>query len=261
MHNGEVNKFSQGDYSWDEARIFNDLAVQALGADHPLAHDIAGRLRGLVPVAPDTAGLGPTRDPRNPISCGDVKLTVGSDGSVAGLVIGGAEWATASSSLFALTYTTYNRKESWDPKVNLTAAEAEDAVWRPSTTRVLHNGTESPPSVGGPGAVWGAVRCRVVVEMAFAPSLHTKYGAPLTASLELDIDPPARSIAARLSWFNKSTTRLPESLMVSFHDQGLADHGWAYDVLGSWVGVGEVGRGTTNPFQRGVWDGIRYSRL
>ena len=148
-----------------------------------------------------------------------------------------------------------------DAKVNLTAAEAADAVWRPSTTRVLHNGTDSIDSTdsaaGIPRAVGGSAVCRIVVEMAFAPSLHAKYGAPLTASLELDVDPTAMSIAARLSWWNKSATRLPESLMVSFHDQAMADHGWAYDVLGSWVGAGEVGRGTTNPYQRGVWDGIR----
>jgi hypothetical protein len=30
-------------------------------------------------------------------------------------------------------------------------------------------------------------------------------------------------------------------------------------VLGSWVRADEVGQGTTNPYQRGVWSGVRYS--
>jgi hypothetical protein len=250
VHNAEYNKFSMGDYSWQEARVFNDLAIETLGPNHPLAKDIAARLRKLDAVVPDTTGLR-TAAVGSAIACGDdVEVVIGADGSVARLRVAGTDWASSMSSLFSLTYTTYNRNESWDPKVNLTAVDAEDAVWHPTVTQVLHNGTTAT----GP-----ATHCRIVVELAFAAPLHTKYGAPLTASLELDVLPKTHSIDARLTWYNKSTTRLPESLMLGFHDQGAPEYGWAYDILGEWVRPDEVGQGTTNPYQRAVWSGVRYS--
>ena len=75
----------------------------------PMSVSCCIALRGYLQpnVVPDSRLRG------NSIACGDVVVTVGNDGSVTGLAVAGVEWASAASSLFALTYTTYNRKESW----------------------------------------------------------------------------------------------------------------------------------------------------
>lgn len=251
VHNAKYNKFSMGDFSWQEARVFNDLAVETLDSNHPLAVDVASRLRNLDAVPPNVANLSASAL-NTPISCGpDVSLTIGNDGSVIGLRVKGTEWASPSAAIFALTYTTYNRKESWDTKTNLTSADAEDAVWHPTATAVFHNGSAAPTST----------TCSIIVKFGFPLALHAKYGAPTSVTLELSVKPTEASIDARLTWFNKTTTRLPESLMLSFRDQGMVGYGWAYDVLGSWVRADSVAQGTTNPYQRGVWQGIRYSDL
>ena len=154
----------------------------------------------------------------------------------------------ANASLMALTYVTYNTMETWDGKQNLTCEEEgcanpEDRVWVPSLVNVWHNCSSglrhhSPNTASGGGAreggateatvagtvvgtVAGTVAddgttCRVVSHSQFDPSLHAKYGAPLDVFVEYVLRPEDASVTASLLWFNKTTTRLPESLMLGF---------------------------------------------
>jgi hypothetical protein len=156
--------------------VFNDLAVQALGSNHPLAKDIVSRLLVLDATPPNTAGLSPVAPSARGGWCGDMELAVGDDGSLTRLRVvgkdsgGGENWASPNATLFALTYTTYNRKETWDTKVNLTAADAEDAVWHPTVSSVVSNLTAAPGDASS--------RCRVVIGMEFASKLHNQYVTP-----------------------------------------------------------------------------------
>jgi len=260
VHNARRNKFDQGDLSWIEARAFNALALGALPADHPLGKDVRSRLAQLAPREPATAGLTPVPAAQSgrPISCAGSTIAFGSDGALSALSFGSEAgrqpWASPTATLFALTYTTYNKMEPWDARVNMTCSEPgcanpEDRVWRPRLTALWHNGS-AVNSTGG--------ACRVVAELAFDDEAHRKYGAPLRTLTEYTLG--ASGLGASVTWWNKSATRLPESLMMGFAPPRRAGYGWAMDVLGEWVRPDEVlGQGGTAQLQRGIWRGARYT--
>jgi hypothetical protein len=246
--------------------------------------------------------------------CGAVQLAFGSDGAVIDLDFGdGIGWVSSVAPMVALTYVTYNQQETWDTKHNLTCdqpgcANPEDRVWAPTLMDIWYNATAVPsvasavPATmeGGTGgraeggiASAGAV-CRLVTKAKFVPEASTKYGAPMEAFVEYTVRESATAarpeqlgqqgqgeeqvapvVEVRLTWFNKSTTRLPESLMLGFSSrpaphkrEKVAENSagstaammdWALDVLGEWVHPHEVsGVGTTNQLQRGVWKGVKY---
>ena len=102
MHNREHNKFEAGDRSWIESRVFNALALDALGT-HPLAEDIRARLALMVPARPDLAGLVPLGAGQRGVVCGETSVGFGGDGAINHLVLGGVQWASTNATLMALT--------------------------------------------------------------------------------------------------------------------------------------------------------------
>ena len=254
VHNAEHNKFAMGDLSWIESRKFNELALEALEG-HPLATDIHSRLESLVASKPSIAGLRHITDVATPLKCGNLTMAFNrSTGAVAQL----AGLAEHSSPLFAIEYTTYNTKELWDTKKNLTCSEPgcpnpEDRVWVPALAGLWANTTAS--STGQEQA------CAVVAHLKFDAELHQKYGAPLSIYVEYTLrGTGSLSVDARVTAMNKSVTRLPESLTIKF-GVPMPGIGSQYDVLGEWVGPEEVGAGTTNVLQRGIGRGVRFGPL
>lgn len=249
VHNADENKFFMGDWSWLENRVFNSLALSALGANHTLTHDIRRRLADLVPRRPDVSML---RDVTNwadeDISCGPTRLRVASDGGLATLTRG----ASTARDLFQLTYVTYNEStETWDPRQNMTCeqegcANPESRVWVPETRSVHTNCTTDSDFSS----------CVVVAQASFDPHLHDKYGAMTDVFVEYTLYASGtNTISVDMSWFDKRTTRLPESVMLSFRptaSSAFSDetYGWAIDVLGSWVSTEDVSVfGSSNPYQ------------
>ncbi len=256
VHNQHFNKFFQGDMSWLEARKFNALALEAVGEHGGLADGIRRRLAELQPQAPELDGLRRLPEPiagavLRTDGGGDMEIAFAADGSVSRLVLssGGRDWASRNETLFALTYVTYNLWEKWDQKANLTCAEPgcanpEDKVWAPTLASVWHN-----CSAGRDDGVGG---CRIVTNLRLDPRCHAKYGAPTAVAVEYVLR--AGEVSVSLQWFDKRTTRLPESVMLSFFHRSDT---WSLDVLGRWVTATGVAAGTTNPWQRAVWTGAR----
>jgi len=244
VHNSKFNKFWQGDRSWLESRIFNQLAYDALKG-HPLQKIINEEMQKLhVDSPPLIAGLHPIKVNQGPIQCGRAIAIAlnASNGAISSLVYEQKEWA---SSLFDLTYVTYNRMEKWDTKKNLSDA-SQDRVWRPQLRRAWSDCLQSSSS------------CRIVTQSTFDTSMKRQYGSPSGVYFQYDISNGA--IEATLTWFNKSTTRLPESLMLNFKPYEGASWTYAFDVLGEWTLAKDVGGGTTNPWQRGIRSGFSASR-
>ena len=104
------------------------------------------------------------------------------------------------------------------------------------------------------------MQCKIITKLTFDTKLHERYGAPQDIYVEYDLFPNKNRIEVSFNIFGKRTTRLPESLYVSFEPNRFNNtkNHWELDILGSWVGVDEVGQGTTNALQRGVWRGARY---
>ena len=278
VHNGATNAFFQGDYSWIEARKFNALALEALGEYGGLAEEIRRELDELAAWKrrpPSTDGLArvPVVGAGAPISFGGMEIGLARDGSLGFVRLGEGKgdsvWADGSnnnSGLFQLAYVTYNAAEKWDGKVNLSCAEAgcanpEDKVWAPRLDGLWHNCSGGGGGGGGKEPAAAAASCRVVTRATFNTTAHDKYGAPTAVWGAYTLEPrrnASGSIAGALSWFDKRTTRLPESIMVSFRPKRRAGFRFEMDVLGEWVATSEVAAGTTNPWQRAVWRGVRY---
>jgi len=207
-----------------------------------LASKILQEWNELIPSVPDTSMLRRT----NKTDLGRISLNP-RDGSIAILSLGEKKF----ESMFELTYITYNETtETWDGKRNMTCNETGcanpvSAVWYPSLSEIYTNCSNTQQ-----------VGCHVVTRSEFNSSLHTKYGAPLTIYFEHVI--LQDRVKSTLQWFNKSTTRLPESLVLSFRPDCTNERVWESDVLGSFVRTDEVAIfGTTNPYQRAVWSGVR----
>ena len=84
------------------------------------------------------------------ISCGSMRVGLDSSGGISTLRLGSrqfdVDWAPRDSPILSLKYITYNRKELWDTKINLTCTEPGcpnpiDAEWPTRLTGLWHNGT------------------------------------------------------------------------------------------------------------------------
>ena len=216
VHNNKTNIFEFGELSWLEARIFNTLAIAA--APPALKSSIDARLRSIVeketvPVAP-VAGLTKAADPSLPVKCGvDASATFDvATASLSQLQLGTQSWR---GSLLRYTYVTYADDEAWDGRKDVKKlAQAEDKVWSAKVSAVYHNATRA----GGSGA------CRIVAVLATDPQAHSKYGAPSSGWLEMIIS--SKSVEATFQFRGKQTTRLAESMVVSFKPATVPEHHW-----------------------------------
>ena len=307
VHNAGINIFELGEISWLESRIFTSLGLAALrnasvsdtGA-HALAADIESRFLALDPAAPSVSELAvvPDQERLKTLACGSTGagLRFAANGTITSLSFGQTRGAPQSSwggggaaglGLLELSYVTYNTStESWDGRANMSCSEPgcanpESRVWSPLLGRVWRNGTRrESTTVMSSG---GTSSCRFVAELLFAPALSAKYGAPTHATVELVLDPTSRSMEASLVWYNKTATRLPESLMVSFRPAAAAAAAasaanaaeaeaaeafttpaaavageWELDILGGWTSPYDVGGGTTEQYVHAIWSGARY---
>lgn len=139
------------------------------------------------------------------------------------------------------------------------SAGAADAVWPPALAALYLR----QPAPGG--------ACSFAAQLALDPAAVAQYGGAQAVWLEVDVDAdasaPDPTLGVRLSWFNKTATRLAESAWLSFvpnvhvgggataerggggggrgragvrapapaHDAPAARSGWWLDVLGSRV--------------------------
>lgn len=258
VHNNQTNIFEFGELSWLEARIFNTLAIAA--APPALKSSIDARLLAIhekeaVAVAP-VAGLTKAADLSRPVRCGrDALVTFdAATASLSQLQLGGQSW---TGSLLRYTYVTYADDEAWDGRKDVKKlAQAEDKLWSATVSAVFHNAT-------GPA---GSGACRIVAVLSTAPEAHSKYGAPSSGWLEMIFHPSSNgkgdgtgpSVEATFQFRAKQTTRLAESMVVSFKPTALPEHLWSMDVLGEWVRPGEVVQGG-NYYQHAVNTGVKYA--
>lgn len=103
----------------------------------------------------------------------------------------------------------------------------------------------------------------VVVESSFNETLSGLYGAPSTIFTELTLRSTSRTLGVALKLFNKTTTRLPESMVVHFSSESVATtadsgYGWAMDVLGSAVDPYDVDPKGTN-WGHAIWHGVQLT--
>jgi hypothetical protein len=251
VHNNITNVFQFGELSWLEARIFNSLAIAA--APPALKASIKRRLGAIiakeaVPAASVT-GLTKLSDPRQPITCGDAAVTFDvATGALSQLRLGSGSQSWEGS-LLRYTYVTYADDETWDGRKDVKKlAQAEDKVWSANISAVYRG----PPRSG---------QCQIIAKLVTDSEAHHKYGAPSTAWLEMFLNPDAGTLEATFQFRGKKTTRLAESLVISFAPAAAdsdSEHHWSMDILGEWVRPEEVVQGG-NYYSHAVNTGVKYA--
>lgn len=255
IHSASKNIWESGELTWLEARVFTELAVDAIPAGSAWAVDVQKQLAMLSPkVPPSFAGLTAVSAPQpggspSTLACGEMIVAIDSSGALTSLRLTAAtvDWAAANSHpLMQLSYVTYNKLESWDTKLNLTCSEPGcpnpvDAVWHAQVSELYTNASESARSASLPGV------CMIVAKSVFSNHLHEDAGAPSTVWTTFTLTPQTRSVSVELSWVDKTTTRLPESLMLDFRPLApRSGYGWGMDILNETVRPNETASGTTN---------------
>jgi len=260
IHSASKNIWESGELTWLEARVFTALAVDAIPAGSAWALDVQKQLAMLSPkVPPPLAGLKAVSVPQpggspSILSCGEMVVAIDASGALTSLRLAAAtvDWATNAHPLMQLSYVTYNKLESWDAKLNLTCTQPGcpnpvDAVWHAQVSELYTNASQTENGDLLPGV------CMVVAKSAFSNHLHEDAGAPSTVWTTFTLNPKARSVFVDLSWVGKTTTRLPESLMLDFRPLAPRPaYGWGMDILNETVRPNETASGTTNQVRTAI---------
>lgn len=260
--------------SWVEQRRWGlDYAQQAL-MDHPLREVISAALEDLTPrwISPDrTEGW-------VPVGTGEVvqvgnRWEIGASnetGAITHLVDthSNTVWASAEEPLGEFLYQTFT---AYDHNTVFMHEYMSDSSYDPT-----QNGGHLNGDFGKPGLDKGCPKCEhlnmrpqlvgvwqrpnmtcpawsvpvndtslctmLLVQMQMSTFVHDDYGAPDRLLLEVAIPMQGARIALSMNLFNKTATRIPESLSVRFVPTALANGtaDVAASKLGSWVSPTDV---------------------
>lgn len=83
-----------------------------------------------------------------------------------------------------------------------------------------------------------ASACSFLVHSSLPAGLSVHYGAP--TDVWLSVSANSSGVSLSLSWFNKTTTRLPEAIWLQFNPLNSIEAHWSMDKLGEWIGSNEV---------------------
>ena len=274
--------------SWWEQRAWGfDFALQALPPAHPLRALALKEIADLNQPVPfggtfddaaaiAAAGFAPLADPAAPTACGDVSIAFdAATGAINHLADSSGKgapfsWASAGRLLLDFTYRTYSAAD-------LTTFQAQYSnLTKPPDWFARDfgkpNETFSTHSVWH-GALRGAWRSANASATTFLllsaiadPVAQLEYGAPAALVTRLVVAHAAAAGAPRVAatvWsVNKTATRMPETMFVSFApDNATATGEWEMQKLGQWQKtVGDVVAGGSQHLHGvSIGSGVRYN--
>ncbi len=259
-------QFQWVQYSWDEQRMFLQWAFDLLGDEHPLAKEILRRLENMVPTPPKTpdSALVPSEQWNQPFECGKWTLRFDGRGAIVSLVdtTSQREWASSDHPLALLRYETFgpdaftffaNRYSyEWPPDDGFSDAWGKPGLTAPPAAR-----RSWTPILGGMWKTEGKASCQFVLQTGLDPVAQTDYGAPQTLWTKLEVPKSGSALTLDLQWFNKTTTRLPESIWLQFQPKPAKREGWRLCKLGQAIDPLKVVV-NGNRHLHGVWEGVSY---
>ena len=200
-----------------------------------------------------------------PIACGnELTLTLDDTGAIIGLAQkSGTQWADAMHPLAAVRYKTYNKadvddfmdeycmdKASWvgkDYGKPGMPSDTQSKVWLPAMQAMYVK--RSVRASSNESYDTGAAVCSIVSYATFEDEAWQSYGAPQQVWSEYRVSAAGDTVAVKIGLFNKTRTRLPESMFVQWHplmgdsDCDGAATSWAARSLGAWVETTDVVNG------------------
>lgn len=133
-------------------------------------------------------------------------------------------------------------------KPGVESALPRSRVWLPKLDRVWREGSAEPADGGG---------CRFLLETSLPILAHKRYGAPRKLWVGVEVPKEEARVDVDLAWFDKTATRLPESLWVAFRPYRAGDDGWSLDVLGQRIDPRRVVVNGSRHLAA-VWGGVGY---
>ncbi len=260
-------QFQWVQYSWDEQRLFLQWALDLLGKDHPLAIDIRDRVKAMQPRQPTPSNTAevPAAQWNQPLECGQWSLRFDGRGAIVSLIDqpSGREWASPDHPLALLRYETF-APDSFNFFANRYSYE-----WPPDTT--AFSGAWGKPGLPAPPAARGSwtpvlnglwkiddeASCRFLLQTSLDPTTYTDFGAPRVLWTELEVPRSGSTLRLDLQWFNKTTTRLPETIWLQFQPKPAQREGWRLCKLGQAIDPLKVVI-NGNRHLHGVWEGVSY---
>eukprot|EP00698_Gefionella_okellyi_P007992 TRINITY_DN1960_c0_g1_i5.p1 TRINITY_DN1960_c0_g1~~TRINITY_DN1960_c0_g1_i5.p1 ORF type:complete len:711 (-),score=103.27 TRINITY_DN1960_c0_g1_i5:35-2167(-) len=258
VRNGE--NFRIMEHSWDEQRQYLYSAIDALG-DLPLASAIRNELSALHPQQPALTGYKrmAKSDLARPIDTGRLELAFdATNGAIIGLhdKHTGSQWASATHALGYFQYQTVSAKD-YDNFLDqyLYCDLPGPSETCPVTRLVLSmdfgkpnldlSQAESSLTVAALNDAWinseDSLVTRFLMHLRLSDHLIVNYGAPRDVWLSIAVATNSSEIALDVLVFNKTTTRMPESLWLSFNAQIKAPFtGWTVDKMGQAVSPYQV---------------------
>ena len=237
--------------SWVEKRRFLDPLppIQNSSAWSAFLDNQAARVAPILSPPPPSVGPGSgyrrLSDPSAPVACGRLQVAFNaSDGSIASLVdiASGHEWVTSAAAggdavsgaggFLRFSYRTYTEanfttwNEEYTPncgvpcpnfaKQGMDTAQPEARLWLPALSALYLRSQSN----SGDNAVAAETACNFVASLMMPSETVSKYGGAASLWLEVAVDADVSSavpqLTSRLSWFNKTATRLAESSWLSF---------------------------------------------
>lgn len=222
------NNYQIMQYSWLEQRAYITNSIKALG-DHPLAKSINQALSRLTPQLPNPLDQGYSKVTNfsSIFECGSIEF--GFDSSTGAIkhfvdLKKVQTWASTKNLLGLFQYQTFTEEDystfinlygycdpcpSWFyndfGKPNVTSADPEHKIFLPKLNSMWYKKQRE----GG---------CSILVELIMEEEAWIKYGSPTNVWVQYNIQPHSkRTVDIQLMIFNKTSTRLPESLWFTFN--------------------------------------------
>ncbi|XP_065831101.1 uncharacterized protein [Oscarella lobularis] len=209
--------------SWLEQRLWAiDYAIEAL-ADHPLRKEINERLAALKPSGPALDGYVKVDNIGQVFKTGPLEVAFSPQtGAIVHFsnTAHGTSFASADYPWGQLVYQTFDTEDftkfidEYRMYINPTPGWMPGDFGKPGLNDTLHQ-TVSPVV----NELWHKTSdtgASFALKMSFPESLVTDYGAPASVWSVVDVLQTEARLEMDISLFNKTATRLPESLSVYF---------------------------------------------
>jgi len=251
--------------SWIEQRSFIYNSISELPTNYPLVAQIEQEFSALIPKIPSTSGFQQITDFSTVFQAGRFKVSFGSSstqgtGAIFYLIdtTTGYVWANTDNTLGQFLYQTFNQtdfdnflnnyyglyKDPYDfTKMNITEANPLHLNINPTLVSLWEQTQGSTTTF--------------LLELSMPSVTYTNYGAPVTLWFEYIFiqNSPNFTLSAQL--FNKTSTRMPESIWVVFDPITVNASVWTIDKIGSQISPLDFIVGGSNHLH-GSWNGVSY---
>ena len=213
--------------TWLEQRDWSvNFPLQALPPTHPIARAAPRRFASLRPTSPPSTSGMQLGDLGSWYKVGNISLQMGTDGGLVGLQVGSTVIADGVSPFTSLVYQLFDESGYAAFLEQYIAcniqSECDWAVWDYGKVGLDVHSTLGAhtvrPLLQSFYTEQTSTYLRLLVNATFDDPIYVdQAGAPAQLWVDYEVDTKLFQLSIHLSWFNKTSTRLPEALWMTFN--------------------------------------------